>query len=69
MTANETASVDADQSHPASAEIPTAAALAPNNEIAPTGDQSPESFSNNVSRKASASENTQKAWATRRRNL
>ena len=69
MTANKTASVDADQSHPASAEIPTAAALLPNSETAPTDDQSPESSSHNISRKVSASENARKGWASRRRNL
>ena len=69
VTANRVASVDEDQSHPASAEIPTAAALLPNSETAPTDDQSPESSSHNISRKVSASENAQKGWASRRRNL
>jgi hypothetical protein len=69
VTANRVASVDEDQSHPASAEIPTAAALSPNSETAPTDDQSPESSSHNISRKVSASENARKGWASRRRNL
>ena len=69
MTANKTASVDADQSHPASAEIPTAAALARHDATSSTSNQSPESHSYNVSSKASASENARKACASRRRNL
>ena len=53
-------SVDADQSHPASAEIPTAAALARNDATSSTGNQSPESDSYNGSSNASASENARK---------
>ena len=52
-----------------SPEIPTNAAVAPNNEIAPTVDQSPACSTYNLSRNASASENVRRAWATRRLNL
>ena len=69
VIANKMPSVDADKSNPVSPEITTAATLAPNIEITPTGDQTPASSTYNVSRKASASENARKAWAARRRNL
>ena len=63
------ASTDADTSNHVPPSIPTAAALAPNDDITPTGNQSLASSTYNVSRKASDSENARKSWATRRRNL